>query len=231
MIRKILRHTVLALAACMLLVVVYFIAALGLSAITVNAGSSQGREDDVEIYVSTNGVHTDIIVPYESSCMHWDYLITPADTKMGVDTPRYVAFGWGDKGFYLETPTWGDLTFRVAFKALFFLGTSAMHVTFYNNVEESENCRKILIDREQYLKLVAYIYNSFSLTNTGAARRIAFRSSLNNDAYYEAEGTYSFLNTCNTWTNSALKAANLRACLWTPFDTGILRKYAPDARP
>ncbi|MFM7854609.1 MAG: DUF2459 domain-containing protein [Flammeovirgaceae bacterium] len=46
-----------------------------------------------------------------------------------------------------------------------------------------------------------------------------------NDSFYEAKGTYNLFFTCNTWVNEGLKKAGLKACLWTPFDSGLLRKY------
>ena len=46
-----------------------------------------------------------------------------------------------------------------------------------------------------------------------------------NDAFYDAKGRYSFLNTCNTWTNDGLKVAGQKAALWTPTDFGIFQHY------
>ncbi|MFP3836064.1 DUF2459 domain-containing protein, partial [Chryseobacterium sp. SIMBA_028] len=52
---------------------------------------------------------------------------------------------------------------------------------------------------------------------------ISFR--IDNDAFYDAKGTYSFFYTCNTWANNALKAAGQKAALWTPSDFGIFQHY------
>ena len=49
----------------------------------------------------------------------------------------------------------------------------------------------------------------------------------NHDIFYEAKGSYNLFYTCNTWTNSALKAANQKASLWTVYDKGILYHYQP----
>ena len=46
-----------------------------------------------------------------------------------------------------------------------------------------------------------------------------------NDAFYDAKGSYSFLDTCNTWSNNGLKAAGQKAALWTPSDFGIFQHY------
>ena len=46
-----------------------------------------------------------------------------------------------------------------------------------------------------------------------------------NDAFYEANGSYSLFHTCNTWANNGLKACGQKACFWTPFDSGIFYHY------
>ncbi|MFW3327891.1 DUF2459 domain-containing protein, partial [Aliarcobacter butzleri] len=46
-----------------------------------------------------------------------------------------------------------------------------------------------------------------------------------NDAFYEAIGSYSIFHTCNTWTNNVLKNANLLSSKWVAFDDGILYQY------
>ncbi len=44
-----------------------------------------------------------------------------------------------------------------------------------------------------------------------------------NDDFYEALGSFSCFKTCNSWVNSGLKESDIKACLWTPFDFGLLR--------
>ena len=43
----------------------------------------------------------------------------------------YVAFGWGDRAFYLETPQWRDMKVATAFKAVAGLGDTVIHATFF----------------------------------------------------------------------------------------------------
>lgn len=154
----------------------------------------------------------------------WTSFVNPADTKSGNTIANYVAFGWGDKGFYLETPTWEDLKFQTAFKALFFLSSTAMHVTFYKKLHENESCRKICITKMSYKMLTNYIESSFE-KNGDFTKLIKGAAYSDNDLFYEAKGTYNLFRTCNTWANSGLKSANLKACLWTPFDKGIFYQY------
>jgi uncharacterized protein (TIGR02117 family) len=209
----------------LLLIILYFVSAFGLSSITVNSGFKQYEKKDVEIHILTNGVHTDLVLPFRNQYMDWSKYVKPTDTRSKKPSAVNVAFGWGDKGFYLDTKTWADLKFSTAFNAVFYLSSSAMHVTFYNGLGESESCRKICISKESYLRLTNYIIESFSPDSLGVPRQITGASYSDNDSFYEAKGKYGLFFTCNTWANKGLKKANLKACLWTPFDTGIFKKY------
>ena len=209
----------------LLLIIIYFLAAFGLTAITVNSDFKECEKDGVEIFIKTNGIHTDFILPYKNELYDWSKFVKANDTKGGDTSVVNVAFGWGDKGFYLKTKTWNDFKFSVAFKALFCMSTSAMHVTYYKKLSETESCKKVCITKTSYLKLVDFICKSFSANSDGVPQQIMGASYWNNDAFYEARGTYSLFFTCNTWTNCGLKKADMKACLWTPFDKGILKLY------
>ncbi len=206
------------------MVVIYILAGFGLSRIAVNKHVIPKNE--ITIYILTNGVHTDIVVPVKSSIINWQESILFQHTKGKDTTAKYLALGWGDKGFYLETPTWGDLKFSTVFKAAFALGNSAMHTTYYKKLQENKNCIAIEISVNNYQKLVVYIQNSFKKDSENKMMHINTNANYNQyDAFYEANGSYSLFYTCNTWANNALKACNQKACLWTPYDGGIFYHY------
>jgi uncharacterized protein (TIGR02117 family) len=218
---KFLGYTLLTLIA---LILFYLGAAWGLSRVTVTAESN--TQPDITIYLKSGGIHTDIVVPVKTAGKDWSQHIRYKDTRSGDTTFNYVAFGWGDKGFYLETPTWNDLKASTAFKAAFWLSTSAMHTTYCKNPEENNRCVRLVISKEQYQRLITYIENSLQADSTGHPVAIGANVRYgNNDAFYEAKGRYSLFYTCNTWTNNALKASGQRACWWTPFDSGIFYQY------
>lgn len=188
--------------------------------------AEQKTTNDVSIFIMTNGVHTDIVVPLKTKQIDWSKKVKFEDT-MGKDTiMQYVAFGWGDKEFYLETPTWADLKFKTAFKAIFGLSATAMHTTFYKNINEGNDCKKVNLSKEQYSRLIKFIVSSFITDKNGNFENIITNANYgNNDAFYEAKGSYNLFSTCNTWTNDALKACGQKACLWTPYDKGIFYHY------
>ena len=205
-------------------VVLYLLCAYCLSRITI--GREANAAEEVTIYIKTNGVHTDIVVPVRGEQMNWSKEVLYGNTALNDTTYPFLAMGWGDKGFYLETPNWSDLKASVAFKAVTGLGTTAIHATFYKTMEESKTCRKIIISKEQYARLVRYITASFQTDGNGHFVNIkTYANYGNSDAFYEAKGSYSLLHTCNTWANTALKRAGQTCCLWTVFDTGIFLKY------
>ncbi|WP_347343802.1 TIGR02117 family protein [Mucilaginibacter sp. JRF] len=203
---------------------IYLIAAFTVPVIGVSA--EKVTDKDITIYILTNGVHTDIVVPLRTADKDWSQEISFKNVVRPDTNATLVAFGWGDKGFYLNTPTWAELKFSVAFKAAFGLSSSAMHTTFYKNLRESSSCKKIHISREQYLRLVGYIENSIKLDSMGHVINIKTTANYgDHDAFYEAKRRYNFFYTCNTWANYALKASGQKACLWTPRDKPLFDKY------
>lgn len=205
----------------------YFGAAWCLSRVTVNRDVRPG--DYTTVYILTNGAHTDIVVPLHTDVIDWGERVKIDDTKGRDHTAQYAAFGWGDKGFYMEIDTWDELTLPIAFKASFWLSTTAMHVTFYRQMTENERCKGLRISREQYESLVQYILKRFQTDSDGNFIGIETDALYgDNDAFYEAVGRYNLFFTCNTWANGALKAAGQKAAAWTIFDTGIFYHYTKE---
>lgn len=218
---KILLKLVLFLLGFILL---YVIIAYLLSIITIEKEAD--AKPEVEIYILTNGVHTDIVIPTISDQIDWSKQIQFKNTIAADSTYKYIALGWGDKGFYLETPEWSDLKASVALKAVSGLSTTAIHATYYKQMKLGKDCKSMLISKEQYQRLINYITDSFQKDSDG--NFIPIKTDANyskTDAFYEANGSYSMIKTCNSWTNSALKACGQKCCLWTATDSGIFSKY------
>lgn len=206
---------------------IYVLAGLLIPFIPVNKNKDYRAPNDVTIYIMSNGVHTDIVVPVKTEWMDWTQYIRYADTDSKDSTYPYVGIGWGDKGFYLQTPTWADLTFSTAFKAMTGLSSSAIHATFYKDMVPDSSTVAINMSKEDYKELQQFITQRFDLDDKGHTIHIP---SVNDgygdmDAFYEAKGSYNLFYTCNTWSNNALKAAHQKAALWTLLDKGIFRHY------
>ena len=222
--KKILKFILKTLAVLVGLIIIYLLAVLILPLISVNK-TPEKPIDQVEVYIKTNGVHTDIVMPVVTDQIDWSTYIPFSDTK-SKQQYKYLAVGWGDKGFYLDTPEWKDLKFSTAFKAAFWLGESAMHTTFYNEMKVDDDCKRVYMSKEEYAELINYIKQSFDLDQQNKIQLIKTDAVYgNNDAFYEAKGSYSLFFTCNTWASNALKAANKEAPLWTATQQGIFYHY------
>ncbi|MCX8533016.1 TIGR02117 family protein [Chryseobacterium luquanense] len=207
------------------IIVVYALLGYLLPFIEVSA-KEDGEKKEIPIYIYTNGVHTDIVMPVKNDFHDWSTKIPFANTKSKKNDYQYIGIGWGDKGFYLDTPTWADLKFSTAFNAAFWLSDSAMHCSYYNKMTVADDCKMMMISKSQYKELVKFIDKKFDKDANGNYVLIPTKAVYSdNDAFYDAQGKYSFLNTCNTWANDALKSAGQKAALWTPSDYGIFLHY------
>lgn len=224
-VKVVLLYTFKILGVILGIVILYIILGLLVPFIPVSA-KDDGQKKEIPIYIYTNGVHTDIVMPVRNALQDWSLKIPFNDTRSKKTDYNYIGIGWGDKGFYLDTPTWADLKFSTAVKAAFWLSDSAMHCTYYTTMKEGDDCKMILISRSQYKDLVKFVENKFDRDLKGNFILIPTDAVYgDNDVFYDAKGTYSFLYTCNTWTNDALKAAGQKAALWTPSDFGIFQHY------
>ena len=218
---KYLGKTLLGVLAFLLLTV---IAEWLLSKIILNQEQHGGT---VTVYLLSNGVHTDIVLPASSSTVHWDTLFPVQNTLLKDTTLNYLGIGWGDKGFYLETPTWADLKTSTALKATTGLSSSALHCTYMKAPLENEQCIKIQINEQQYSQLTTFILATATYDSLTAKPQLINTHAVygGNDAFYEAKGSYNMFNTCNTWTNSALKKADMRCAFWLLFEGSMLGVY------
>jgi len=193
----------------------YLLISLILTGITVNEDK---RDVNLShgIFLNTNGVHLDVVFPVHN-------LNEALLNGLNITDELYVSFGWGDENFYLNTPTWGDLTFKNGFKALFLKSTTLIHLTKYKRRDNSWVMVKL--SENQLKELNQYILKTFKNNTDGSKIILEGKGHAVNDAFYKANGSYSCFNTCNSWVNSAFKTSGLKSCYWTPFDFGLINKY------
>lgn len=178
------------------------------------------------VYLHSNGVHTDIVLPVRTEAKDWSRTFPFSNTSSDDSAFTHIGIGWGDKGFYLETKEWADLKASTAFKAAFGLSGSALHVTYQNAPSLGDDCRAVVVSDSTLLLLVQRIEAGFVKNGDGTPQWIAERYYGEHDAFYEGTGRYGIFHTCNTWTNTTLKECGLPAALWTATAGGVLRQYS-----
>lgn len=205
--------------AFLLFVFLYFLVAFILLQIPFKPNYKQSGEL-TEIFVKSNGVHCDLVIPI-SHKLDWKSWLDSENYKDLMS--EYVGIGWGDKGFYVDTPEWSDLKLSTAFNALFLQTETLMHVTFQDKPETSEKCKSIWIDETQYDLLIQAVLDRFVKDDQGKPILLENAGYTENDNFYSAHGSYSLFVTCNVWTNTVLRKIKVKTVYWAPFEKWVLK--------
>jgi uncharacterized protein (TIGR02117 family) len=178
----------------------------------------------VPVWLRTNGVHADLVLPAHAP---FDFtrefprtaLIDP-NREASVLSYNWIAFGWGDRAFYLNTPTWADLDAAISWRALTAQGPSAMHVEYVRRPLDYD-ARPLWLSGGEYARLVAYVRAGFRRDAVGAPIRIDHPGYFATDAFFEGVGSYSAVLTSNEWVRRGLAQAGVRTARWAPFDRAL----------
>lgn len=199
-----------------LVVLAYATAGLIGGSIPAN-GSWKPPATGVRILVEDNGIHTGLVLPVRAAGIDWSRDFPPND----IADPRYAGFGWiavgwGDRAFYVETPTWADVHALTVLRAAIGSTRTVLHVEHVAEPPLSSATRAIVLTDEQYRRLAAYVR-----ATRGPGGKVAGGYDVN-DVFYDGRGSYSAIRTCNEWTGGALRAAGVRIGAWTPFPIDVM---------
>lgn len=182
----------------------------------------QNNSTGIEIYIISNGVHSDFVLPKKSMAELWWDIINLDDFEFKNGELQYLGFGWGDRGFYLDTPSWAELKFKTAANAMLIPSPTLMHIKAFDSVPtEQKYMEKLVLTPFQFSKLCRYIFNSFHQDANQQITLLPNKGYTSNDNFYLAKGSYHAFNTCNYWVNKGLRKIGVRTSLWTPIDRGI----------
>jgi uncharacterized protein (TIGR02117 family) len=222
--RPALRWLLRVLGLLLSLPLAYLLAALLLGLLPVHTHWAPAPQPGaVPVWLRSNGVHADLVLPLRAP-HDWTAQLPPTLLldSAGESSARWqwLAFGWGDRGFYLNTPTWAELRARTAWVALTGQGPAAMHVEL---VDRPERFRVVRLDLSpaEYTRLVAFIENDLVRDAKGAPLLIDHPGFGVADRFFEANGRYSLWLTSNDWVRRALAHAGVRTARWAPFDAAL----------
>lgn len=103
----------------------FFYATIAMYGAVIPTGELK-QNGDLYIYVQSNGIHTDVCLPAITKEFNWlDFV--PKEDFLNNQSFDFITIGWGDKGFFLDTPTWAELKVSTALNAAF-LPLSLIHI-------------------------------------------------------------------------------------------------------
>jgi uncharacterized protein (TIGR02117 family) len=204
----------------------YLLLALVLGLLPVNRdwASTPPEAGGITVWLRSNGVHAELVLPAVAP-YDWRAELPPAEV---VDAARlvadpaleWIAFGWGDRAFFIGTRTWADLRASTAISALLGLGPAAMYVEYLGRPQDY-SARRIDLSAAQYGRLVAGLRAGFARDAGGRPVRIDDPGYFETDAFYEGTGRYTAWLTCNEWIRRVLADAGVRTAAWAPFDVAL----------
>jgi uncharacterized protein (TIGR02117 family) len=215
------------------------LAAIGFAAVAwvlgntpVNLAFQHAAVDDgIDILVIDNGVHVDLVIPVNAPSFRWLDRLKGSDFREFDPNSRYAVVGWGNRQFYMETETWGDLKIGNVICALAGMGDTVVHVDLVGDLSWfREGSRRIRLSTVQFQQLSEYLLASFKTDAEGSLIAIANRHYRNTDAFYEGMGHYHLFRTCNVWAGGGLKRAGVRVGYWT-LTPGLVFACLPEQPP
>jgi len=189
---------------------------LGLSLIPIG---SHDPEPEMEIFLISNEIHTDLVFPIKNDVFDWESFFDPNDFK---ERPsEWIEIGWGDRQFYFEMPTWDKFTLALARDALFVPGEAVIHINYLDSHPDNYlSHRKVKISKSTYKKLVERVKREFKLKDDKPIIVSGQRYGMT-DNFYESHGNFSLIKTCNVWTGDILGEADLKRPIWSPTKYGL----------
>jgi uncharacterized protein (TIGR02117 family) len=198
----------------------YLLTALTLGLLPVNADFREPAEG-ITIFLRSNGVHVDLALPVRSAVADLSTAFPARHFGGPVEALGYIGFGWGDRDFYLHTQTWADVRLAGAVSALLGLKPTVLHVQYMEPRLFAGERIAIVVTAAQYARLVAYIQATLKRDEHSQPVAIAKAGYGADDAFFEANGSYSLISTCNEWIRRGLSVAGIRTARWSPFDAAL----------
>lgn len=214
----------LLVAALPLAVLAYVAAAFTLGSIPTNAGR-RAPATGVTIWVESGPIHAGLVVPKVAGGVDWRRFAPSGDLgDPGHGRFDHLAIGWGERGFYLGTPTWRELRAATVLHAIAGSDETLLHVEHVAQPIAGEDERPVVLTVGEYRRLAAFIVAS---RRPGGRRWPGYGA---NDVFYQARGRYGLGHTCNGWTGDALRVAGVRIGWWTPLPATVSGWFAVPSR-
>jgi uncharacterized protein (TIGR02117 family) len=202
----------------------YFVAALLGGLIPVNGDWTEPAKGTT-IYLSDNGIHTSIIIPCAPGEGADTCLFPASDIANTHFQARWQMIGWGDREFYLNTPTWADLNLRTAATAFLGSGKTLVHVDHLDHLP-IDGTKALKVNDAELNAILLHIRHSAGIETFASLSSKPIKGYGQNDVFYEANNagssSYSMLFTCNNWVSEILASAGVKTGFWTPLPFGVM---------
>ncbi len=158
------------------------------------------------VYVVNHGWHTGVVMQRN------DFICLIGLDSIRIPAGKWLEFGWGDKDFYMSTPSEDDVEWFTTLKAAIWPTSSVVHVVGFNRPVPEYFSYSGLIGlhiadslRESMAK---YISKAFSRRENGTLDSLG-QGLYGNSCFFSGQEKYYFPKTCNVWTAQVLKRGGI----------------------
>ena len=201
---------------------IYLLAALIGSVVPANNGWKES-ETGIPIYVETNDIHVSLIVPVNAAGENLGDYIRPEHLSDARLYGTHFKIGWGHKAVYRNAQTWSDIRSGDIVSAIFGSNETTLHIYHLINPQPAPYRKIFKVRPAEYRAIIRQIRATFQMGADG--RTVAYPAYGPNNLFYDANGHYSAVNTCNNWTSTILRNAGIKVGIWTPMAGGIMRRF------
>jgi uncharacterized protein (TIGR02117 family) len=200
----------------------YFLAALIGSFIPANNGWREPAAG-IPIFVETNGVHVSLILPMAAAGEDLSDFIRPEHLTDRDLYGTHAMIGWGHGRVYRNAQYWRDVRSGDIASAIFGSNYTTLHIYHLIDPQPAGHRKRFYVSEAQYKHIVADVRGTFRLAKDGNSK--AYPAYGPNNLFYDSNGRYTAINTCNEWTASILRRAGVRIGIWTPMAGGVMRWF------
>ena len=183
-----------------------------------NNGFQHAAEDGVEILIVSNGVHVDLIIPLDEPAFRMRPLFENGSYRSDSQLFTHAIVGWGNRKFYLETPSWNETKLSNVLYAFSGFGETAVHVDLTTSHwfgVKREKQRLLRLSNDQFKSLCEHIDGTIKKDAEGRSIPIDCKPYGNSDCFFEGGGKYHLFRTCNVWVGEGLRKSGVRVGVWT----------------
>jgi len=157
--------------------------------------------EQYSIYIINYSFHTGIVIPVNNESLN------AVTALVYFKQFSFTDIGWGEEKFY-QNP--GD-NYCMGARAILLPNRSVLRIEGYSSRDNfilwSNYVVQIYLTKEEYLKLLAFISQSFA--KQGSDLIIASEKHSGEVIFFNSIYRYHLFNTCNTWIAEALKVSGL----------------------
>ncbi len=181
-------------------------------------GQVPSKSCALTIYVEGDNFHTHLIVPVKNYEFEEINQLNLGGTDHQENNDyRFLSFGWGDRVFYLNTPTIKDVRVLTTLRALLLPTDTVVHVQGHSTLPQTRagyRVKSLRVSHQGYLNLRKFLISSLARDSEGKPILIQ-QSHRYRGSFYAAKGSYSIFQTCNDWTALGLRAAEVNTPIWS----------------